>query len=238
MKYFQSIMLATSLVAFSACAQSTPINTADKEAVEKVVYDYLMENPEVVMDALLAYEKKQDWDSIEEVKSAIYGDSRDVVIGPKNAKVTIVEFFDYNCGFCKKSTDWVVDTIEKYPNDVRVIFKETPILRSPTSEVAARAALAAARQGKYMEMHVGFMNARSLSEERIDQIARENGVNVAKMRKDMEDPKIADHVDNTMTMIRKIRPFNGTPFFLFDDEYVAGASVERLDELLQEALSN
>lgn len=239
MKYFKSILLASTLVALPACSQST-VNVNDKEAIGKVVHEYIMENPELVMDALVAHEENQNWDSINEVKSAIYDESRDVVMGPENAKVTIVEFFDYNCTYCKRTTDWVAKVMEEHPNDVRVIFKETPILdsRSRTSVNASKAALASARQGKYFEMHMALMNANRLTDDRIDELAEEAGVDVKKMREDMEDPKIGEHVENTITLIRKIRPFNGTPFFLFEDEFLAGASVERLDEMLDKALSN
>jgi len=238
-KYFKSILLASTLVALPACSQST-VNVNDKEAIGKVVHEYIMENPELVMDALVAHEENQNWDSINEVKSAIYDESRDVVMGPENAKVTIVEFFDYNCTYCKRTTDWVAKVMEEHPNDVRVIFKETPILdsRSRTSVNASKAALASARQGKYFEMHMALMNANRLTDDRIDELAEEAGVDVKKMREDMEDPKIGEHVENTITLIRKIRPFNGTPFFLFEDEFLAGASVERLDEMLDKALSN
>lgn len=238
-KYFKSVMLATALIAVPACSQSN-VDATDKKAIEKIVHEYIMENPGLVMDALVAHEKNQDWDSINDVKSAIYDEKRDVVMGPANAKVTIVEFFDYNCSYCKRTTDWVANVLKEHPNDVRVIFKETPILdsRTRTSVNASKAALAAARQGKYFEMHVALMNATRLTDEHIDDLAKENGLDVSRLRDDMEDPEISEHVENTITLIRKIRPFNGTPFFLFEDEYVAGASVERLDELLAQALSN
>ncbi len=238
-KYLKTVMLATALIAVPACSQSS-VNVSDKEAIGKIVHEYIMENPELVMDALVAHEENQNWDSINEVKTAIYDEKRDVVMGPDNAKVTIVEFFDYNCTYCKRTTDWVANVLEEHPNDVRVIFKETPILdsRTRTSINASKAALAAARQDKYFEMHMALMNANRLTDDRIDELAEENGVNVKKMREDMEDPEIVEHVENTMTLIRKIRPFNGTPFFLFEDEFVAGASVERLDEMLDKALSN
>lgn len=242
MKYLKSIVMASSVMALTACAQSSAgtasVDVADKEAIELIIHEYIMDNPELVMDALLQHEKNQDWDSIKEVYSAIYDESRDIVLGPDDAKVTIVEFFDYNCTYCKKTTDWVLKTLEDHPNDVRIIFKETPILdrQSRTSKNAARAALAAARQGKYVDMHVALMNASRLTDEQIDKLATENGLDVERLRKDMEDPEIIAHVDNTMTLAGKIRPFNGTPFFLFEDEFVAGASVQRLDELLAAAL--
>ncbi len=239
MKALKTLMLAASVLAFPACSQAGQVGVQDKEAIEKIVYEYLMENPEVVRDALIELESKQDWESIEAVKSGIYNDKRDVVIGPDNAKVTIVEFFDYNCSYCKRTTDWLVEKIEKHPNDIRVIFKEMPILdgRTKTSRKASKAAMAAARQGKYLEMHAALMEARGLSDERINEVAKEVGVDVAQMRADMDDPEIAKHIEETMVMGQKLRPLTGTPFFLIGDEYLAGASIPRLNEMLDKALN-
>ena len=238
MKFIHAVMLASALVVAPACSQ-TSVDTADKEAIEKIVHDYIMENPNIVMDALVQHEENEDWRSINEVRTAIYEERRDASIGPANAKVTIVEFFDYNCGYCKRTTDWISETLEKYPNDVRVIFKESPVLesRTRTSANAAKAALAADKQGKYLEMHVALMAASSLSDKKIDAIAEEIGLDVKQLRSDMENPALQEHIDDTMTLVRKIRPFGGTPFFLFEDDYLAGASVERLDELLEKALN-
>jgi len=97
----------------------------------------------------------------------LYEDPRDSYIGQKDAKVTIIEFFDYNCGFCKKSAGWVEKVIKTYPKDVKIIFKELPILdsRTKTSKIAAKAAIAANKQGKFAEIHFALMNERSISED-------------------------------------------------------------------------
>lgn len=239
MKFVHAVLLTSALLAVPACSQST-VNASDKEAIEKIVSEYILENPKIVMDALVQHEENENWDSINDVKSAIYDESRDISVGPADAKVTIVEFFDYNCGYCKRTTDWVAKTLEAHPNDVRVIFKEAPVLegRTRTSALAAKAALASAKQGKYFEMHVALMETGGLSDEKIDEIAKDAGVDVKKMREDMKDEGLQTHLDDTMTLVRKIRPFGGTPFFLFEDEYLAGASVQRLDEMLEKALSN
>lgn len=240
MKFFKAVLVTSAMVAVPACSQSSNVNTSDKEAIEKIVKEYIMENPSIVMDALVQHEENENWDSIKDVKSAIYDESRDAVVGPADAKVTIVEFFDYNCGYCKRTTDWVAKTLKEHPNDVRVIFKETPVLesRTRTSVNASKAALAAAKQGKYLEMHLALMENSNLTDERIDEFAEGIGIDVKQMRADMDSDAIQKHVDDTMTLVRKIRPFGGTPFFLFEDEYLAGASVERLDEMLAKALSN
>ncbi|NNE58758.1 MAG: DsbA family protein [Hellea sp.] len=252
MKALKPFFMAASLLVVPACSQAGPadqkadvpavkydVELSDKDAIEQIIHDYLMENPEVVMDALVAYEAKQDWASVEAVRSAIYNDSRDVVIGPVDANVTIVEFFDYNCTYCKKTTDWLVNIIKEHPNDVRVIFKELPILdgRTQTSKNAARAALAAHKQGKYLDMHVALMNARGLSQSRIEEIAENEGLNVSKLIKDMEDSKINNLIQDNMVVGQKLRPLTGTPFFIIGDEFLSGANVTRLDEMLDKALN-
>ena len=173
MKATKALLLGAALLATPACSQASDVSTTDRAAIEKIVHEYIMENPEIIIEAQIAHEAKQDWNSINSAENAIYNDVRDVVIGPDNAKVTIVEFFDYNCSFCKRSTDWLVETIEKHPKDVRVIFKELPILdnRSRTSRMAAKAAIAAHRQGKYLEMHTALMEASGLSVQRVEDLS-------------------------------------------------------------------
>jgi len=237
MKPLKTLMLASAVLAFPACSQADPVSTTDKAAIESIVYDYLMENPEVIREALIALEAKQDAESIAAVKSAIYNEKRDVVVGPKNAKITIVEFFDYNCGYCKRSTNWLVKTIKENPNDVRVIFKELPMLdgRTKTSKTAAKAALAAARQDKYLEMHQGLMELRVMTDDRIDETAKKVGIDVDLMRQDMSDPTIIQHVEDTLVLGQRLRPLTGTPFFMIGDEFYAGANIERLEEMLETA---
>jgi len=243
MKALKLLLVSTTLLAFPACSQAGPadnVSVTDKEAIEQIVYDYLMENPEVIREAIIALEAKQDWASINAVEDQIYNDSRDIVLGPDDAKVTIVEFFDYNCTYCKRTTDWIVKTLDEHPDDVRVIFKELPILdgRTQTSRKAAMAAIAAAKQDKYLDMHVALMNARGLSDARIDEIAKENGVDVKKMREDMKDPAIAEYLEETLLIGQQLRPLTGTPFFLIGDEYLSGASIARLDDMLEKALKS
>ena len=103
-----------------------------------------------------AEEDQRTRDAIAENTDRLLNSPGDYSIGPADAKVTVVEFFDYRCGFCKRSASWATGLPEKYDGDVRVIFKELPIL-STESEKAALAAIAAGKQGKYIEMHMGLM---------------------------------------------------------------------------------
>jgi len=240
MKFLMTTTLALAFTAFSGCAQAGPVSSADKAEIENIVRAYLLENPEIIREALIELEKKDDRAIIADVENELKNDKRDITYGPANAKVTIVEFFDYNCGFCKKSTDWLKTVMEDHPNDVRIVFKELPILdgRTKTSRNAAKAALAAAKQGKYKEMHFALMDARGLTTERIDTLAAENGIDVKKMRKDMEDSKLDKYLEDTLTLASRIPPLTGTPFFVINDEYIPGANTDALQQLLDDALKS
>lgn len=237
-KPLTAIALALSFTTISSCANAGPdVKRAD---VEDIIQEYLMENPEIIREALIELERKEDAAAMAAVADAIYKDPRDISIGPKDAKVTIVEFFDYNCGYCKSSTEWVRQTIDKHPNDVRVIFKELPILdgRSKTSKPAARAALAAARQGKYSTMHFSLMKERSLTVDRIEKIAEKAGLDMKKFKEDMKDPALDRQLDDALVLANRIPSLTGTPFFIIGDESISGANVTRLQQLLDEALKS
>ena len=167
-----------------------------------------------------------------------FKDPRDITIGPKDAKVTIVEFFDYNCGYCKRSTDWVKTVMEKHGDDVRIVFKELPLLdgRTKTSRNASKVALAAARQGKYSTMHFSLMKERSLTEERVMKIAEKAGLDMQKLEKDMEDPALERQINDAIVLAQRIPSLTGTPYFLINDESISGANIAELDRILGEAL--
>ncbi len=239
MKRFLIAVSATAMAfSFSACAQAGQGPDMNEADVERIIKDYLMENPEIIRDALIELDERQDREAIAAVSDQIFNDSRDVSVGPEDAKVTVVEFFDYNCGFCKNSTQWVEDLLEDYPNDVRVVFKELPILdsRSKTSRYAAKAALAAGRQDKYTEVHFALMDERSLTQDRIRQVVEDKGVNMKKFDADMKDVALDRQIEDTLLLSSRIPALTGTPFFLVNNDFVSGANTNRLDELLEKAL--
>jgi len=240
MKFLTTTAIALSLMASAGCAQAQSTSTANRAEIEAVIKDYLMKNPEIVQQALDELVRKEEAAMMAFVREAIENDDRDVKIGPTNAKVTIVEFFDYNCGFCKRSTEWVNKTIAAHPNDVRVIFKELPILdgRTKTSRNAAKAALAAHRQGKYLEMHTALMEASGLTPERIKSVAKDVGLNVKKLEKDMQDPELNVMLEDTLILANRIPALSGTPFFIINDMMIAGADTDRLQASLEAALES
>ncbi len=232
MKLMTGLALSFALMGTTACAQSAP---SDKQ-----IADFLMNNPEALRDALDNMDAWEEKQLIVRVEPELYNNPNDATLGPKDAKVTIVEFFDYNCGYCKQSTQWIQETLAKYPNDVRVIFKELPLLdsRTGTSRNAAKAALAADRQGKYGPMHFALMAESNLSEERLKAHAIDAGLNIKQWEADMADDSIEDAIEEAYLLASQIPPLGGTPFFVIGGDYVAGANVAKLDELLDKAMGS
>lgn len=244
-RLFSMAAAATAIALTPACAQSQ-VDTADKEAIEKIVYEYIMENPEIVEDALIALSEKRAAEEVELAKAAIaenqdalINNPDDYSVGPADAPVTVVEFFDYRCGFCKRTAEWTTNLPEQYDNQVRVVFKEFPIL-STESEKAAQAAIAAGKQGKYLEMHMALMeldNGSGFGPDQIDAAAESVGVDVAKMRADMKSIAVQKAVADAKSLARSLN-ITGTPNFIIGNEMVSGADIERVETLIEAALAD
>jgi protein-disulfide isomerase len=217
----------TSTPAPKSTGDSLKALSADQQlAVRALIRDTLIENPEILLEAQRAFEAKQVRVQNEKVATSFVGlkrDHADLAFGPANAKVTIIEFFDYKCAFCHAANDWVWQTMEAR-KDVRVIFKELPIL-SENSHTAAKAAIAANKQGKYKEFHRALMTARGdLAMDQIMQIATTVGLDVARLQRDMADPKVAG-VRAQATELG----INGTPGFVINGKLVTGFAKDQLE---------
>ena len=237
------VFAATALALLPACAQA---GSGSKAEMEKIVREYILENPEIIEEALIvlrdrdiAAEAAAVKAAIAENKDALYNHTGDYSIGPADAKVTLVEFFDYRCGYCKSSVNWVRALPEAYDGQVRVVFKELPIFDG-ISRTAALAALAAGKQGKYVELHVALMNLKSnddLTEAKIDELAAAQGINVAKMRADMK----SDAVQKQLTEMRALGQtlaVTGTPGFFIGDEHIEGANTDAIEAAIKAALAS
>lgn len=241
---FAPFALTAAALTLGACGDGRAQVSEDR--VRNIVRDYLMENPELIREALIELQTREQASAQEAVRTAavsltpeIVSDPRVPAIGPEDAKVTIVEFFDYNCSYCQLAASWIQDTLEAHPNDVRVVFRDYPILnsRTGTSIEAAEAALAAANQGKFKEMHFALYGASGgVTSEQIDQIAQEAGVDVAQMRADMESSNYGELFADNMVLGEQIG-IEGTPFFMVGDRIVAGADIEKLEESLEAELA-
>ena len=247
-RLFAAAAAALASLSLTACAPADepPAGDAlDREAIEQIVRAYLIENPEVIEEALIELQRRARErearaldDAIAANAARMFEDSRDPVIGPADAPVTIVEFFDYRCSFCMVTNDWVQNTIASHGDKVRVVFKEFPI-RGAASVESARAALAVwnTQPDAYLQFHSGLMTASGpLPTERIDEIAAEAGVDVPAMRAAMQDESIVAHIDDVRALAQSIG-ITGTPFFIIGDEVIPGADLAGMQRALDAALA-
>lgn len=156
--------------------------------------------------------------------SALLDDPMTPVIGNPGASVTITEFFDYTCPYCKAVEPRLEQLLKSDPK-LKLIVKEFPIL-TPESLVAAKAALAAEKQGKYARYHQAMMMFRGrLTEDAIFDMAKESGLDIPRLRRDMQAPEITDEIIKTFNLARAVRVFQ-TPAFIVNTHLVTGPSAE------------
>lgn len=221
------------LLAFAALAAgpatAQTFNAQEQAEIRAIVREYLVNNPDVLREALDALEARVDAQRWREVR----GDPRDFSIGPANAPIVIVEYFDYRCPYCHAAYEWIYQ-LTRTRSDVRVVLKEFPVL-GPDSMQAAQAALAAMPQGRYWQFHRALITHRGeLSSARIDQLARGAGIDVARMRRAMSSPEIIAQLEDIRAQAIEYN-FTGTPGFVINGETVPGFSRPLLEQRLREA---
>jgi protein-disulfide isomerase len=215
---------------------ATTFSADQKKEIEQIIKSYLVTNPEIFVDVQNALEAKMEKDQAEKLKVAIAQNSGEIyrdrgasVGGNVDGDITVVEFFDYNCGYCKRGLHDVVKLIETDPK-VRVVFKELPIL-SKGSEEASRVAVAAQRQGKYWELHKAMLTAKGqMNEAAALQLAEKLGLDMTKLKADMASPEVKAEVEKSEALAKKMG-VNGTPHFLIGDRAIAGAPEDLYDQL-------
>jgi protein-disulfide isomerase len=221
-----AIPLATALLLPSALA-AQEFTESQREEMGGIIRDYLLENPEILREVIEALEAKEQqagaaaaMAAIGERGAELYRSGDDLVAGNPDGSVTMAEFFDYNCGYCKRAMSDVLALIES-DDDLRVVFKEWPIL-GEGSRFAARAALASRRQGKYWEFHLALMETRSVNEATTLEVAERIGLDVDQLKADMERPEVAAVIDRNMRLAKAFG-IQGTPAFFVDDQMIPGA---------------
>lgn len=222
------VLFVSLAVVQPAAAQS--FNAQEQAEIRAVVRDYLVRNPDVLREALDALEARataERWRTIRD-------DPRDFSMGPADAPIVIVEFFDYRCPYCHAAFEWVNDIVRSR-RDVRVVFAEFPILSEQSLE-AARAALASIPQGRYFAFHRALMSSRGeLTSEAIDAIARDVGIDVPRMRRAMESEAVNAAIQDNHERAYEYS-IQGTPGFVINGEVVPGGfNRERLEERLRQA---
>jgi len=201
---------------------------SQKQELGAFIHDYLMKNPEVLRDALQELDRRQTQadatarkQTLTEKAATVFHENGDLVGGNPNGKVTVVEFFDYNCGYCRKAFPDVMKMIGD-DKDVRLVMKEFPIL-GPGSTYAARAALASRKQGKYWEYHLAMMRHDGrIDDTTADEIAASVGLDVKKLKSDMQSDDVEQVISRNMGLAEALN-IQGTPAFIIDETIIPGA---------------
>ncbi len=233
-----ALLLMGPLRSPSVAADTSMFNDAQKRGIEQIVKDYLLQNPQVLVEVQTALEQKMAKDEAERTKSLVAENAKEIyrhpdapVAGNPNGDITVVEFFDYNCGYCKRGFHNIRELIEKDKN-VRVVFKELPIL-SKDSEDAAKIALAARAQGKYWELHQALIDGKGRATEASAlEMAGKLGLDVEKLKADKDSEAVKGELARVEALARKMN-ISGTPHFLVGSEAIGGAPEDLLDQLTQ-----
>ena len=222
-------------------ARAEDVAPTDQAAFEARVRAYLLAHPEVIVEALNELEKRQQAAAEVKQKQAI-ADQRDAlnasvddpVAGNPDGAVTVVEFFDYRCPYCKSVAKDMIETLQA-EGDVRIVFKEFPIL-GPDSQTAAKAALAADRQDKYLPFHQALMDHKgTLDRGAILDIAEAVGLDLELLEVDMESPEVATIIARNLALAEAL-DIGGTPAFIIGDALVPGAiDMKSLKDLVAKA---
>jgi protein-disulfide isomerase len=226
-----------------ATAMAAEAKDLPREAVEEIIHDYILKHPEVILESVRALQERQRNAENERSRQAIVTRRGELLRDPESpvggnhlGEVTVVEFFDYRCPACKAVAATVKQLVRDDPN-LRIVYKEFPIL-GEESVLAAKAALAAQRQGKYVAFHDALMEAReALNLSLLLKIAAAAGLDVEKLKTDMENSGIQTHIAKNRTLAQAIG-VNSTPTFVIGDDLVRGAiDLASFKELVKRARS-
>jgi len=220
---------ASNALTQQAVPEEPPSSERSLDPFEQKVREFLLNNPEVIVEAMQILQERQRAAEAENLKRAIaarrddlLGDPDAPVGGNPSGDVTLVEFFDYNCPYCRRVAPTVVELEEADP-DLRLVYKEFPIL-GPGSTFAARAALASRKQGKYLAFHNALMQAREqLAKDQVKKIAAAVGLDTDRLQEDMNDPAIEQTIQRNLDLANALG-ITGTPSFVIGDQVVPGAA--------------
>lgn len=216
----------------AAPARAQTFSADQRQEIEGIVKNYLLQHPEVLQDVMAELEKHQQEADAEKHRSAvaennatIFNSPHQVVLGNPQGKATVVEFFDYNCGFCKRALPDMLTLLKTDPN-LKFVLKEFPVLGEGSVE-AARVAVAARMQDvtgkKYIEFHQKLLGGRGPADKaRALAVAKEVGFDMARLEKDMTSDEVKKTINENLKLADLIG-INGTPSYVVGDEVVVGA---------------
>jgi protein-disulfide isomerase len=209
------------------------------DRIKELALEAIRENPQIIMEAVQLLEQQQaatqataQADVLENQRRLLEHDPNAPVLGNPEGDVTVVEFFDYNCPYCKRAMAEVQGLLDDDRN-VRLVYREWPIL-GDGSVYAAKAALAARQQGKYEEFHWALMGLKERAEEAsVMRVAEMIGLDIEQLRSDMASPEVQEHIDTSMRLTAALG-FNGTPSFVIGENLVPGfVEQEQLEALVE-----
>jgi protein-disulfide isomerase len=225
-------LLCAGALALAAIVPAAAISPSERPEIEKIIKEYLLENPEVLRDAMIelqrrqaAAEAKERAEAVQANKALIYDSPRGVVVGNRQGDVSIVEFFDYNCGYCKRALDDMMTMMQADPK-LKFVLKEFPVL-GPGSLDAAKVAIAVRMQDKsgtkYLDFHRRLLGTRGEANgERAMAAAKDSGLDMAQIEKDLK----SEEIDATLlesVQLADALGISGTPSYVIGDQVVPGA---------------
>ncbi len=238
-----TILFLTAVAIPAAQAIDDADQDISKAKIEETIRSYLREHPEVVIEAITVWQKRQQLASmlpaIENYREFLERDDRTPVLGNPDGDVTLVEFFDYRCGFCRKHYG-LINQLVKEDGNIRLIMKQFPILDRegvpPHSRLAAAAALAAHKQGKFEELHHAMMTSETaVTDSLILTLAARVGLDVLQLRTDMNSKQIQSSLDTSLYVGQDIG-FSGTPAYVIGQDVIEGAaSYEKMKKAIATA---
>ena len=211
-----------------ARAEEDALTPAQKSAVERLIESYIDQHPEIVKKALQKVEEREAAAAASEASEAIkaksdelFHDAADLVEGNPAGDVTIVEFFDYRCPYCKRISPTLRQALAE-DGHIRLVLKELPIL-GPASIVASRAAIAARKQGKYETLHRVLLDSKvTLDDKTILELAEKAGLDAKRLVEDMKDPAIEQQIRKNLALADSLK-IDGTPALVVGGKVVPGA---------------
>jgi protein-disulfide isomerase len=232
MRQFLRLAAAAAFAMAATAASAQSFSEPQRTEIERIIREYLVKHPEVLQEAIAELEKKQAVAEAEKHRAAVaenaallFDSPRHVVVGNPQGDVTFVEFFDYNCGYCKRALEDMLTLMKEDPK-LKVVLKEFPVL-GPGSIDAARVAVAVRMQDKsgkkYLDFHRKLLALRGqVDKARAIAAAKDAGLDVARLERDLESPEVKESLDEAFKLAERLG-LNGTPSYVIGKEVVIGA---------------
>jgi len=241
-RFIVSVLIGLAMAAISVTPTSAQsFSPAQKQTIDQLIHDYLQEHPEAIVESLRAAQAKAIAERLERQRQAVVAKRDELLFDPDSAvggnpkgKVTLVEFFDYRCPYCK-AIEPSLETLMKENSELRVVYKEFPIL-GPASVFASRVAIAAQHQGKYLEFHNRMMALRgTVDDNEVLKVAKDCGLDMIRLESDVKSAEI-DKVIHRDYALADALGINATPGLVVGDRVTMGAiDIDGLRKLIAAA---